>query len=43
MGARDDLRDELRGVLEIGVHHDNGVAPRKIEPGCQSNLVTEVA
>ena len=38
-----ELRQQLRRMLEIGVHHDDGAAARGGEPGHQGALVTEVA
>ena len=37
------LRDQLRRVLEIGVHHHHGVALGVIEAGRQRGLMAEVA
>ena len=38
----DQFGDDFRGVLEIGIHQNDGVASRMIEPGTQSELVPEV-
>ena len=35
--------DELRGVLEVSVHHDHGIARGMSKPGAQGRLMTEVA
>ena len=39
----DHARDRLRRVLQIGVHHDHGVALGKVGPGGNGDLMAEVA
>ena len=39
----DELRQQRRRMLQIRVHHDDGVAARGREPRHQRALVTEVA
>jgi hypothetical protein len=39
----DHLREQLRWILEIGVHDGHGVARRMIERRSYCDLVTEVA
>jgi hypothetical protein len=40
---RNKLRHDLRRVLEIAVHHDNGSTGCVVEPGRNRDLVTEVS
>ena len=39
----DQLRDQRRRMLEIRVHHDDGLAARVAQPGAQRRLVAEIA
>ena len=39
----DELRDELRRILQVSVHRDHDVAARVLEPCAQRDLMAEVA
>ena len=40
---RDHLEDDLGRVLEVGVHHDDGLAARVVDAGGDGRLVPEVS
>src|SRR5438034_703857 len=40
---RREIEDDLRRILQVRVHHNHSVPGRKVDPGCEGDLVTEVA
>ena len=39
----DHFGDERRRMLQVRVHHDDGVPARRIEPGGQGDLMAEIS